>query len=248
MMLRWLSNLRIRWKILIAPAFLALALLSLGLYALHIQKANQAVVDEVTTGVAQQAELANAFETAIWKANTFLYRLSATAANESDAKKIEALGKETAVALSGITEKLDALKATAGPEEKIDALVTKMAPLVANYLKQAKTVIEMSDGEAAASMMFMTNAQRSFTALVKLTDDITEISTETRDNKLARANAWVEQQQKLLLAIAMIATIIGCLVSLVVSAWIARPIRALTVGMRELADGNFDVILPGLGR
>src|SRR3954447_21260257 len=79
MMLRWLSNLRIRWKILIAPAFLALALLSLGLYALHIQKANQAVVDEVTTGVAQQAELANAFETSIWKANTFLYRLSATA-------------------------------------------------------------------------------------------------------------------------------------------------------------------------
>src|SRR5262245_26953612 len=109
-MLRWISNLRIRWKILIAPAFLALALLGLGLYALQIQKANQAVVDQVTTGVAQQAELANAFETAIWKANNYLYRLSATAANESDAKKIEAMGKETATALSGITEKLDALK------------------------------------------------------------------------------------------------------------------------------------------
>jgi methyl-accepting chemotaxis protein len=27
-----------------------------------------------------------------------------------------------------------------------------------------------------------------------------------------------------------------------------RPIRALTGGMRELADGNFDVVLPGLGR
>ena len=247
-MLRWISNLRIRWKILIAPAFLALALLGLGLYALHIQKANQAVVDQVTTGVAQQAELANAFETAIWKANNYLYRLSATAANESDAKKIAAMGKETATALSGITEKLDALKATAGPEEKIDAIVTKMAPLVANYLKQAKTVIEMSDGEAAASMMFMTNAQRSFTALVQLTDEITNISTEIRDNRLARANAWVEEQQKLLLLIALIATVIGCLVSLVVSAWIARPIRALTSGMRELADGNFDVVLPGLGR
>ena len=53
-----------------------------------------------------------AFETAIWKANTHLYRLSATAANESDAKKIAALGKDTAAALQGITEKLDALKAT----------------------------------------------------------------------------------------------------------------------------------------
>ena len=245
---KWISNLRIRWKILIAPAFLALALMSLGLYALHIQRANQAVVDQVTTGVAQQADLAGAFETAIWKANTHLYRLSATAANESDTKKIEALGKETTAALSGITEKLDALKATAGREEKIDAVVTKMGPQVAAYLKQAKTVIEMSDGEAAASMMFMTNAQRSFTALVKLTDDITAISEDLRDTRLAQANAWVESQQKLLLVIAAVATIIGCLVSLVVSAWIARPIRALTDGMRKLADGDFDVVLPGLGR
>jgi methyl-accepting chemotaxis protein len=247
-MLRWISNLRIRWKILIAPAFLALALMSLGLYALHIQRANQAIVDQVTTGVAQQAELAGAFETAIWKANTHLYRLSATAANESDAKKIAALSRDTATALSGITEKLDALKATTGREEKIDAVVTKMNPLVANYMKQAKTVIEMSDGEAAASMMFMTNAQRSFTALVTLTDDITLISTDLRDTRLAQANAWVEAQQKLLLIIAAVATIIGCLVSLVVSAWIARPIRALTDGMRKLADGDFDVVLPGLGR
>src|ERR1051325_3774332 len=130
-MLTWISNLRIRWKILFAPAFLALTLLGLGLYAVHIQRANQEVVDQVTTGVAQQADLAQAFETAIWKANTHLYRLSATAANESDAKKIAAMGKETAQALTGITEKLDALKATAGPEEKIDAIVIKMAPLVA---------------------------------------------------------------------------------------------------------------------
>src|SRR5262245_42274441 len=122
-MFRWISNLRIRWKILIAPAILAAALMSLGLYALHIQNANQAVVDQVTPGVARQADLAGAFETAIWKANTYLYRLSATAANESDAKKIDGLAKETTAALSGITEKLDALKATAGPEEKIDAIV-----------------------------------------------------------------------------------------------------------------------------
>jgi hypothetical protein len=55
-----------------------------------------------------------------------------------------------------------------------------MGPPAAAYLKQAQTVIEMSDGEAAASMMFTTNAQRSFTALVKLTDDITGISEDLR--------------------------------------------------------------------
>src|ERR1044071_5362467 len=66
-MLRWVSNLKIRWKILIAPAFLASALMGLGLYALQIQKANQAAVDGVTTGVALQADLAGDFETAIWE-------------------------------------------------------------------------------------------------------------------------------------------------------------------------------------
>src|SRR5262249_28815407 len=48
---------------------------------------------------------------------------------------------------------------------------------------------------------------------------------------------------------------IGVLVALMlVGSWvfsvftIARPTRALADRMRELADGNFDVVLPGLGR
>src|SRR5258708_33600067 len=98
-MLKWISNLRIRWKILIAPAFLALALMSLGLYALHIQRANQAVVDQVTTGVAQQADLACAVESSSWRAKTRVLRVSPTHPHRRAVNKDAPLGKETAAVL-----------------------------------------------------------------------------------------------------------------------------------------------------
>ena len=247
-MLRWLTNLRIRQKILLAPGFLALTFAGLGFYAFEAQRSNQAAVAKMMAGPVLQAELAADFQSSIWTANAHLYRLSATAANETDRKKIQSIGAEVAKALQAIVEKFKAVEATKGNENRIDAIIDKMQGPIANYLKQAKVVIEMSDGEAGASLMFMTSAQRSFAELAKLTEEITDVSKEVRDNQLARANLALEWQQKILAAAALVAMLFGCVVAFAVSGWIAKPIRALTGGMHQLAQGNFNVVLPGLGR
>ncbi len=46
----------------------------------------------------------------------------------------------------------------------------------------------------------------------------------------------------------LLVAVIGTLSYVIVSRGIVRPIRTLTAGMRELAAGNFDVVLAGLGR
>jgi methyl-accepting chemotaxis protein len=48
--------------------------------------------------------------------------------------------------------------------------------------------------------------------------------------------------------VAGLALLIGGLISFMVARGIARPLSGLTAGMKELASGNFDVVLPGLGR
>lgn len=247
-MLGWLTNLRVRQKILLAPGFLALTFAGLGFYAFEAQRGNQAAVARMMSGPVLQAELAADFQSIIWTTNAHLYRLSATAANETDRKKIQSIGAEVTKSLEAILEKLKAMEVTKGSERQIDAIIEKMQGPVANYLKQAKVVIEMSDGEAGASLMFMASAQRSFAELAKLTEEITDVSKQIRDNQLARANIALEQQQKLLVAAALAAMLFGCVVAFAVSGWIAKPIRALTAGMHQLAQGNFDVVLPGLGR
>src|SRR4029077_5905195 len=40
----------------------------------------------------------------------------------------------------------------------------------------------------------------------------------------------------------------GALIAWVVARGIVNPLSGLTSGMKELASGNFDVVLPGLGR
>jgi methyl-accepting chemotaxis protein len=83
-----------------------------------------------------------------------------------------------------------------------------------------------------------------------------ESALDTTLNYISQANASAEDENqnsradikfKLLIAMLLIAIAVSAL-----SFWIARsitnPIRALTAGMRELANGNFDVVLFGLGR
>ncbi len=48
--------------------------------------------------------------------------------------------------------------------------------------------------------------------------------------------------------VAALAFVIGALIAWMVARSIVNPLSGLTAGMKELASGNFDVVLPGLGR
>ena len=67
-----------------------------------------------------------------------------------------------------------------------------------------------------------------------------------QEGEAAAANIAFLQMVALAFGGAVVLLLIGsCVFSMFT---IARPMRALTAGMLELADGNFDVVLPGLGR
>src|SRR6266540_2731200 len=117
-MLSWFHNLRLRWKVLLAPAFLIVALIAVGGYALSVQRANQAAVDALIAGPILQTELAADFNTAIWTVHARLYRLTATAANETDEKKIKALAGDTANGLAAVAGKLKAFESIKGADAK----------------------------------------------------------------------------------------------------------------------------------
>jgi methyl-accepting chemotaxis protein len=52
----------------------------------------------------------------------------------------------------------------------------------------------------------------------------------------------------LVLALAIGGMVIGAVFALLIGRAVARPVSAMTAAMRELAAGNFDIVLPGLGR
>jgi methyl-accepting chemotaxis protein len=242
------NDLRLRWKVLIAPAFLILVLVGVGTYALHVQRNNRAVVDALMVGPVLQAETAAAFGAALWAAQARLYRLTATAANETDEKKIKAVADQTAAAILEVGGKLRAFDVVKLEHAKTAENLVKVRSEVATYMKQVKNVIEMADGDPASALMFMTGAERSFAVIQQLSDEMTKTSNDVRDREIAVANAELERQAVVLIATMLAAVFVGGLVSLVVGRGIARPVVGITDAIKRMAQGDFDQVLPGLGR
>ena len=245
-MLGWIKNIGLSWKVQLAPAFLVLVLIAVGVYALLALRSNQAAVDALVSGPVRQSELANDLTTRAWVAHAKLYRLAATAANEKDEKKVAAFAKEASVAAAGISEALKAVEA-ARSDRQLEAF-EKLKTAVAGYLKQSKNAIEMADGDAGSALMFIKGAERNFADIEKLTDDWITRSSDSKDREIARAGMRLDQQQLTLTVVLLIVAFGGIVVSFLVGRGISRPVVAMSKAMRELAAGNFGVQLPGLDR
>ncbi len=247
-MFGWVKNIGLPWKVQMAPAVLIVALIGVGVYTLQNLKHNMADAEALINGPIQQAQLVAELDSTLWKAHAKLYRLAALAANETDDKKIKVGISDATAASAKIPASLQAIEAAADPSTVKPALLAKLKTAVAGYIKQSKSAIEMADGDPGSAMLFIRNAERHFNEIDQLTDEVSVLSGESRDQAIARSNLKLSQQQSVLLALLIVVAVLGVLVSFVVGRDISRPVVAMARAMRELATGNFDVRLPGLGR
>ncbi len=84
--------------------------------------------------------------------------------------------------------------------------------------------------------------------MAQLTDKIADFAKQRTAEARAAADAEAASVARTSLIVGIVVALLltgACVFSVVT---IARPMQALTVAMDELADGNFSVVLPGLGR
>ena len=62
------------------------------------------------------------------------------------------------------------------------------------------------------------------------------------------SHATIGDTERLILMLAAGGFVLGCILAFFLGTGISRPMTAMCSAMRELAAGNFDVVLPGLGR
>jgi methyl-accepting chemotaxis protein len=243
-MFKWLGALRLRWKILLAPAFLILVLIGLGAYTLQTLRANQAATDWLMSGPVRQAEVIAEFNEAVLVAQVRLYGLTATAANETDQNKIKVMAGRSSAALAQVPAKLETL-ASIKNNEALDAnAISQLQAAVTNYLKQAKNAIEMADGDAASALMFVVNAERSYLQIEKLVEEIAAASNKIRAREIAIANDRLSEQGMIFPAVVLIAVVVGCLVSFLVSGGIAKPVVKIAAVIERIAEGKLDEAIP----
>ncbi|OPF95110.1 methyl-accepting chemotaxis protein [Rhodopseudomonas palustris] len=243
----WIKKLGLSWKVQLAPAFLVLVMIGIGAFALVSLRDNQQNVDKLVSGPVRLSELASDLNNAAWTAHAKLYRMAATAANETDAAKLTKVMKETTAAVAQIPAALGEVEKALGADAAKPPF-QKLKAAVAGYQKQAKNAVEMADGDAGSALLFIKSAEKSFTDIDSLVSDLILATNDSRDREIAHTGIALEREQWMLGGIVAAAALVGIAFSFLIGRGIARPVVAMSGAMRDLAAGNFGVQLPGLDR
>jgi methyl-accepting chemotaxis protein len=169
------------------------------------------------------------FQAAVALANTFVINSDKQVAN-------------SAVARLKFVE--NALKAISSKDEKITQGLKEIAALLDEYRQALSKLIENSKAideltvemtESAAAINQGSSAMKS-----DLLADQKRLEAES--------HATIGETEHLILLLAIGGFVLGVVWAFLLGKGISRPIAAMCAAMRELAAGNFDVVLPGLGR
>ncbi|WP_460448314.1 methyl-accepting chemotaxis protein [Alsobacter sp. SYSU BS001988] len=232
------EDLKLRWKVLTAPLCLVAVLLAVGAFALWSLQSNRLSFQSLTSGPIAEVDAAGELDTALWAAHAKLYRLTATAANESDAAKIKAIGGALQGEVAAIAGRLTALRAEfADVPAQADALV-KLEAGVKTYAKQALSVIDMADSDAGSSLMFMMNADRTFQGVSAITSALAADARSRQASRMADLSGDVDREILLLVVVLVGGALAGLLATTLIGAAVARPVLAMSTALQDLAAGR----------
>jgi methyl-accepting chemotaxis protein len=152
------------------------------------------------------------------------------------------MGAASAVARIKFVE--NSLKAISATDDKVNANIKEILAMLGDYSKALGKLIENTksiDG-LVAEMAESAAAINQGTAAMKagLLSDQQRLDAES--------DAAIAETERLIAMLAIGGFLLGGVLAAILGRGIARPMTAMCAAMRKLAAGDFDVVLPGLGR
>ncbi len=138
----------------------------------------------------------------------------------------------------------NALQAISSSEEKVGQGLKEAAALLGEY-RQALTKLIDNSKEIDELVGEMAD---SAAAIVQVAS-VMRVDLFTDQQKLAaELDSIIGETERLIVMLGAGGFLLGAALALLMGNGISRPMTAMCKAMRELAGGNFDVVLPGLGR
>ncbi len=241
-------NISIQAKVSAVPAGILVALLGLGLYAFAMLAENETHVRELNGGVIEQAFIVANFDAELGKSRAKLYQITATAGNETDAKKVTAVTKAAMDEFTKFGETFATVKPTllaAGtPAERVEALEKSFAA----YIKAAKNVLNLADGDVGTALTFMQPTERRFSEASTIVDQIQTAMGKARSAAAATIVDSMSAGRSVFAAAIGGILLVASIFSFVLSRLISRPIVAMSGAIADISRKSYDVAIPALGQ
>jgi methyl-accepting chemotaxis protein len=138
----------------------------------------------------------------------------------------------------------NALNAVSSKDEKILQAIKEAAALLQEYRQALSKLVENSKSvdELTAEMADSAAAIVQGASAMK-----TDLLSDQRRLE-SESDAIVGETERLIVMLAAGGFMLGAALAMILGKGISRPMTAMCKAMRELAGGNFEVVLPGLGR
>ncbi|WP_426438906.1 methyl-accepting chemotaxis protein [Bradyrhizobium genosp. P] len=136
------------------------------------------------------------------------------------------------------------VKAITSKDERITQGVKEISVLLDEYREALAKLIENSKSVDRLIVEMTASAAAISEGSAAMTSDL--LADQKRlENE---SHATIGATERLILMLAIGGLVLGLVWAFLLGRGISRPIAAMCAAMRELAAGNFDVVLPGLGR
>jgi methyl-accepting chemotaxis protein len=259
---RIIQNLRIGTKLLITSA---LGVLLVGSMIVSQIYGNAGVRQTYQSAIVQQTIMHDAIEAkASLRGMQIGVRDVRLANTPADMQKANGYLAERLTSVNKFADEM--LKLSHSSENR--TRIEKLKGLAANYLKETQQIVAVRSnaiglGAAGAGPDAAAQIAKLNTEAIRIAREVTlpiaaeveVLAAEIADfakHRVEQENA--EAAHEMAVAERTSLSIGVCAILLLLGTWvfsfftIARPMRALTVAMEDLAGGNFAVVLPGLGR
>ena len=147
-------------------------------------------------------------------------------------------------ALARLTFVENALHAISSTDEKIVQDLKEVSALLEEYRQVLTKLVENSKSIDRLT----TQLAESATAIVRGSSAMKADLLSDQQRLESESDATIGETERLIMMIAAGSFLLGAALALVLGKGISQPMIAMCKAMRELASGNFDVVLPGLGR
>ena len=138
----------------------------------------------------------------------------------------------------------NSLQAISSTDEKIMQGLKEAAGMLAGYRQAFGTLVENSKSvdQLTAEMA------KSTTAIIQGSSALKADLLSDQQRLESESDATIRATERLIVMLATGSFLLGTAWAFVLGKGISRPMTTMCRAMRELANGNFDVVLPGLGR
>jgi HAMP domain-containing protein/CHASE3 domain sensor protein len=138
----------------------------------------------------------------------------------------------------------NSLRAISSSDEKITQGLKEISALLDEYRHSLSKLVENSKSIDELT----TEMAESATAIMQGSGAMKAALLSDQQRLESESDASIGETERLIVMLAAGGFLLGGVLAVLLGKGISRPMTAMCKAMRELAGGNFDVVLPGLGR